>query len=204
MAIPFPILISAQARGLAFATNDALKATFNVDGSFITGGIAGLVATTATYPLDLVRGRQAGQLGSRLNFAHAIVHFARTDGVTSLYRGAAPTLVGAIPFEGLKFGVFDRLQQSRSRRGPVTKAKDGAVAGCVAGLLTFPNDTIRRVLQQRDAPRLYRGYFDCAFMIVRTHGPTRLYSGLVPNLIKAVPSAGIQFFVFESLKPFVV
>jgi len=188
----------APARGLAFATNDLLKRRF-CDNSFLTGGLAGLLSTAATYPLDLVRGRQAGHVGATSkNFAAALFHFARTDGLRSLYGGAAPTLLGAIPFEGVKFGVFDFCQKKRHTKTPASKATDGAVAGLVAGLTTFPNDTIRRLLQQRHAP--YEGYLDCASKLLHAHGPARLYAGLTPNLLKAVPSAGLQFFTFEFLK----
>ena len=191
------------ARGLAFATNDVLKGCFlKGEGSrysFLTGGVAGAVATVATYPLDLVRGRQAGGKEGR-NFLAAFVYYLRQDGFLSLYAGAAPTILGSIPFEGLKFGVFDTLQRRRKGQTWHAKIVDGAAAGAAAGLLTFPNDTVRRVLQQRDSQRLYRGYFDCLRTILKTQGPRRLYFGVVPNLIKAIPSAGIQFAVFEYMK----
>lgn len=184
-------------RGIAFATNDMLNSKLDVRtafSSFVVGGASGLCATAATYPLDVVRGRQAGELrgAGRHNFAAAMLVISREG---SLYRGATPTLLGSIPFEGVRFGVVEILNTNDGR--PMTKAAHGALAGLVASVLTFPNDTIRRLLQQK---RTRVGYFDCAAQLYAEHGPTRFYRGLLPNLLKAVPSAAIQFSVFDFLK----
>ncbi|KAJ8613490.1 hypothetical protein CTAYLR_002159 [Chrysophaeum taylorii] len=193
-------------RGIAFAVNDWLNMAFTPTdklgasvAKFAVGGAAGLVSTTATYPLDLVRGRQAAEVmgASRRNFALALVGVARQEGIAALWRGAPPTIFGAIPFEGIRFGVVGLLHTRDVERRPAVKAAHGAVAGFVAGLVTFPNDTVRRILQQRDQP--YRGYFDCVRQIYRNHGIRRFYFGLWPNLIKAVPSAAVQFGVYELL-----
>lgn len=197
-------------RGIAFAANDFFGALNDSKAyKFVAGGCSGLLSVAVTYPLDLVRGRQATGSSSTVNFGRAIVNFVKADGVASLWRGAGPTLLGSIPFEGLRFGIVELLKTSsssssspRSTEGTthasMTKASHGAFAGLVAGLATFPNDTIRRMLQQQDCP--YRGYFDCAITVYKKHGLRRFYFGVIPSLLKAVPSAAIQFGTFEYLK----
>ena len=71
----------------------------------------------------------------------------------------------------------------------------GGCGGLVAGVATFPNDTIRRCLQQPHSQ--YRGYVDCALTLVRAGGVPRLYRGLAPSLLRAAPSAAIQFAAFD-------
>ena len=52
---------------------------------------------------------------------------------------------------------------------------------------------------QRDLDRAYAGYFDCASKLFRAEGASRFYRGLVPNVVKAAPSAAIQFVTFDYL-----
>lgn len=189
-------------RGIAFATNDLLNSEFATESKlakFATGGISGLVSTGATYPLDLVRGRQAAEVaGAGMhNFGVTLVGVARREGPLALWRGAGPTLIGSIPYEGIRFGVVE-LIKGDGYISPLNKAVHGAAAGLLASILTFPNDTIRRILQQRDVP--YAGYFHCARHIYQTHGVRRFYFGIFPSMIKAIPSAAIQFGVFDLLK----
>lgn len=189
-------------RGIAFAANDLLNSEFATESKFAkfaTGGVSGLLSTAATYPLDLVRGRQAAEVaGAGMhNFGFTLVGVARREGLLALWRGAGPTLIGSIPYEGIRFGVVELLKGEECI-SPLHKAVHGAAAGLLASILTFPNDTIRRILQQRDMP--YAGYFHCARHIYQTRGLRRFYFGLLPSMIKAIPSAAIQFGVFESLK----
>ena len=81
--------------------------------SFAAGSLAGMTASTATYPLDVARTRIAGrfvhgssQLRDKSGFV-MLLHMARKEGVLSWYRGIGPTLLGAVPYEGLKFMSFD-------------------------------------------------------------------------------------------------
>ena len=129
-----------------------------------------------------------------------LVDAFRTGGVKALYRGATPTLLGAIPFDGIRFGVVGVLRryphEPESRGRAVGRsAVYGGCGGLVAGVATFPNDTIRRCLQQPHSQ--YRGYVDCALQLVRADGVPRLYRGLAPSLLRAAPSAAIQFAAFD-------
>ncbi|KAJ1463320.1 mitochondrial carrier domain-containing protein [Pelagophyceae sp. CCMP2097] len=190
-------------RGIAFATNDALGDALGRTHSaagFVAGGGAGFVACAATYPLDLARGRLAAGGVPGQNLFTVLVTATRQR---SLYNGATPTLLGAIPFDGIRFGVVAFLEKRHraiheSRPDTLTKASHGAIAGIVAGVTTFPNDTIRRCLQQ---PRFDdTGFFAVARALFREGGLKRFYRGIIPNLVKAAPATAIQFSIFEFLK----
>jgi len=66
----------------------------------------------------------------------------------------------------------------------------------VAGCATFPNDTIRRRLQQ---PGAAGGYLATAREIYGAGGLRRFYRGIGPTLVRAGPSAAIQFATFDIL-----
>ena len=70
--------------------------------SFLSGGLAGMTASAATYPLDLARGRITGKLASPGGKKHykgiinTIMVTVREEGVRALYKGITPTLLGAM------------------------------------------------------------------------------------------------------------
>lgn len=179
------------------------------------GALAGATATFCTYPLDLARTRMAGMVheaGSAAAEFGALATLAtihRREGLAALFRGASPTVLGALPYEGLKFGTYDWLKRasadpaSGAGASSLWRACCGASAAMVAHLLTYPNDVLRRRLQMDGAdgarPR-YRGYVDCALQVVRSEGWVGLYRGLGVCMVRAVPNTGIQFMVYEGCK----
>ena len=46
----------------------------------------------------------------------------------------------------------------------------------------------------------YRSVVDAFPTIVREEGVRGLYKGMLPNLIKIVPNAGIRFLAYDTLK----
>ena len=129
----------------------------------------------------------------------------RQEGFRALYRGITPTLLGALPYEGIKFGAYDVLKRQSGEHGrtPLVRAICGATAGLLAHIVTYPNDTIRRRLQMqgRGGEReRYAGYFDCLLQVVRQEGWGALYRGVGVTLLRTAPNTGIQFAVYEALK----
>ncbi|KAL3761563.1 hypothetical protein ACHAW5_010732 [Stephanodiscus triporus] len=93
--------------------------------SFLSGGMAGMTATAITYPLDLARGRIAGKVACARSggvkhyrgIINTVLVTAREEGAMALYKGVSPTLLGAMPYEGIKFGTVAILERAFPRRG---------------------------------------------------------------------------------------
>lgn len=127
-----------------------------------------------------------------------------------MYKGIQPTILGAMPYEGIKFGTVGVLEQifpARSDQPPsyyaIRKMFMGGMGGVMAGLITYPNDTIRRLLQlqgSRGTTVHYKGYWDCAIKVYKAEGIRRFYLGLTINLIRMAPNAAVQFGSYEILK----
>ena len=132
--------------------------------NFLAGGLAGMTATSMTYPLDLARGRISGKLkveGNRhySGIINTVVVTAKEEGISALYKGVKPTVLGAMPYEGIKFGTVGLLEsifpheKTYDDNGNVIKPPVwrklcfGGAGGVMAGLVTYPNDTVRRMLQ---------------------------------------------------------
>ena len=81
----------------------------------------------------------------------------------------------------------------------------GGCGGVMAGLITYPNDTIRRLMQLQGSrgnvnSHNYTGYWDCVRRVYGAHGIGRFYAGVGVNLIRMAPNTAIQFGSYELLK----
>ncbi|GMH82395.1 hypothetical protein TrVE_jg6677 [Triparma verrucosa] len=216
-------------KGIVFSSNDVYKTALcklcnievkregeNVKApgniSFCAGGMAGMTASALTYPLDFVRGRISGK-GVLPNSSKKYTGILQTinltikeEGPTALYKGVRPTLLGAVPYEGIKFGTVGFLEtlfpNDTSDSNIIRKVIFGAAGGVSAGCITYPNDTIRRLLQLQGTPGAenFNGYFDCARKTYNKHGLKRFYAGMGVNLIRMAPNTAVQFGAYEMLK----
>lgn len=104
------------------------------------------------------RGRITGKLalapGQKVygGILETVALTVKDEGLLALYRGATPTLIGAVPYEGIKFGTVGTLERwfplepnedgSLPKPSPLRKMLFGGIGGAMAGLLTYPNDTV--------------------------------------------------------------
>jgi len=205
-------------KGILFASNDIYKSLLNeffgnqisttLQG-FLTGACAGTTAVILTYPLDVIRTRRAGILGgtnpkyATLLGTASMIH--RKSGVRGFFQGLSVTISGAIPYEGLKFGIYP-IVKAQFPQGTAHDSKwkllSGSITGILSGTLTYHFDTIRRVRQVSGASGVkeYSGTFDAYRRLIREGGIRRLYRGVFVNIVRIIPNTGLQFFVYESLK----
>ncbi|KAL5653072.1 hypothetical protein ACJX0J_038530, partial [Zea mays] len=76
------------------------------------GGLSGITAASATYPLDLVRTRLAAQTNTAYyrGISHALYAICRDEGVRGLYKGLGATLLGVGPSIAVSFSVYETLR----------------------------------------------------------------------------------------------
>ncbi|XP_042451106.1 mitochondrial adenine nucleotide transporter ADNT1-like isoform X2 [Zingiber officinale] len=76
------------------------------------GGLAGITAASATYPLDLVRTRLAAQTRTMYyrGMSHALYTICRDEGMRGLYKGIGATLLGVGPSIAISFSVYETLR----------------------------------------------------------------------------------------------
>mmetsp|Transcript_30652 Transcript_30652/g.78712 ORF Transcript_30652/g.78712 Transcript_30652/m.78712 type:complete len:322 (-) Transcript_30652:669-1634(-) len=190
------------------------------------GACAGIIAMSATYPLDMVRGRLTVQEGTGMynGMWHATKTIMREEGIRALYKGWVPSVIGVVPYVGLNFAVYGTTKDlmcaqygvSNERDlGIVTKLGCGALAGTTGQTVAYPFDVARRRLQMVgmketaasqishthiEGPMNYTGMMDCFVKTIRYEGVSALFKGLMPNYVKVVPSIAIAFVTYEKLK----
>lgn len=104
-----------------YTAHEQLKRLFHVDTfegkrkhphrSFIAGSLAGVISTTATYPLDLVRARMAVVSDANNSIKMVLQNTFREGGARGLYRGYTATVIGVIPYSGTGYFVYETLKR---------------------------------------------------------------------------------------------
>lgn len=189
----------------------------------LAGSAAGGTAAICTYPLDLARTKLAYQVVyEEQSFKNGVrgLHFqpgyhgikdviknVYTDGgVRGLYRGVGPTLVGILPYAGLKFYIYEELKRQvpeEHQKSIVLRLSCGALAGLFGQSFTYPLDVVRRQMQvenlQQGGTR-YKNTLEGLTSIVCNQGWRQLFAGLSINYMKIVPSVAIGFTAYDMMK----
>ncbi|XVF83782.1 hypothetical protein PTKIN_Ptkin16aG0520200 [Pterospermum kingtungense] len=104
---------------------------------FIGGGLAGITAASATYPLDLVRTRLAAQTNVTYyrGIGHALQTICKEEGVLGLYKGLGATLLGVGPSIAISFSVYESLRTFwQSQRPQDSTALVSLSCGSLSGI----------------------------------------------------------------------
>ncbi|MCJ1308834.1 mitochondrial thiamine pyrophosphate transporter [Agyrium rufum] len=142
--------------------------------SFVAGASAGTVATTLTYPLDLLRTRLAAQRSIQVSharpvknahargpsryptFLSSIRSIYHTEGIPGYFLGLGAGIAQIVPYMGLFFAGYETL---RSLLAPYHLPFGGgdAIAGVIAATTAktgvFPLDVVRKRLQVQGPSR---------------------------------------------------
>lgn len=180
--------------------------------AFVSGAMAGVCATVATYPLDLCRTTFAAQgLQSSSSSRDAcwkpprsIWEFAlvlyRLEGLQGFFMGIGPAVVQIIPYMGLNFMLYESLLMSRHEESTTVghAGMAGALSGGVSKMAVFPLDTVKKRMQVQavSGTKIYHHMMHCLTTIARTEGVRALYNGMVPSIAKNMIGTGLSFAIF--------
>ncbi|GIY27225.1 mitochondrial thiamine pyrophosphate carrier [Caerostris darwini] len=197
-----------------------LPAKFHSDAkpliNFTCGALAGAIATTGSFPFDVLRTRLVaqGEPKTYKNILHATVTMIRIEGPSSFYKGLSPTLVQIMPNAGAQFAFYKLFQgmwnyflsQEATTSSIFQSSSCGAASGIVAKTIIYPLDLIKKRIQVQGfedarkafgSVRRYTGLVHCATCILREEGFLGLYKGLWPSVLKAACTTGSHFLYYE-------
>ncbi|KAJ4704571.1 Mitochondrial substrate carrier family protein [Melia azedarach] len=191
--------------------NCKISTAANLGVHFVGGGLAGMTAASATYPLDLVRTRLAAQRQTIYyrGIWHSFHTICRDEGFLGLYKGLGATLLGVGPSIAISFSVYESLRSFWQSQRPsdstvMVSLACGSLSGIASSTATFPIDLVRRRMQLEGAggrARVYNtGLFGTFRHIIQSEGLRGLYRGILPEYYKVVPGVGIVFMTYEALK----
>jgi solute carrier family 25 (mitochondrial phosphate transporter), member 23/24/25/41 len=137
---------------------------------------------------------------------HVLRDASQKEGVSVLFRGMVPTLLGVAPYVGVNYLVYETLKEicprdESGRPNATWLGVCGAVAGTTGQTVAYPMDLLRRRFQVvlPDGTSMYRGVWDGLTTIVRKEGFLGLYKGFGPNFIKVVPTIAVMFWTNDML-----
>lgn len=143
--------------------------------NFVGGFAAGTFATTATYPLDVLRTRFAAQGMPRAyaSLTHMVQRIAAEEGTAGFFKGILPSIVQIGPAMGLTFALYGLIRDRNGRvvqpssaprddaaavpravldsgwrlREMLASSAAGLFSGFTAKMVMYPFDTVKKRLQ---------------------------------------------------------
>ncbi len=175
---------------------------------FLAGCIAGFSKIYTGQPFDIVKVRLQSAQGdvkpSPITIVKNIVKYE--GGLTALWKGSLPPLLGIGATASLQFGVNENVKKIFNKRNNGKKMTvdqlfiSGSLAGLANCIVSAPveNFRIRIQTQSKDNP-IYKGSIDCIKKIYGEHGLRGVYKGIVPTLYRDSLGYGFYFAAFAKI-----
>ncbi|KAL0483707.1 mitochondrial substrate carrier family protein [Acrasis kona] len=178
------------------------------------GGIAGIVAVSCVFPLDMVKTRLMNQSSNatRTVAYNGVVDcfkkIIQTEGVSGLYRGLPANLVGITPEKAIKLAgndffrsLFSKLYFKTKPAAPTDVVKQlpvslellaGGCAGAVQVVATNPMEIVKIRMQTSKGVSTIH--------VLKELGLKGLYKGSAATLSRDIPFSMVYFCLYSRLK----
>lgn len=193
------------------STFDELKKFLEGSKSVAAGGGAGVIARTASAPLDRIKllfqvqamASSGVSAGAYTGVGQAFAKIYKEEGVLSFWKGNGVNVIRVAPYAAAQLTSNDfyksLLQDEKTGKlGVKERLLAGALAGMTGTALTHPLDTIRLRLALPNHP--YKGMVNAFSVVYRTEGVKALYKGLIPTLAGIAPYAACNFASYDFAK----
>ncbi|RAH40503.1 alpha-1,6 mannosyltransferase subunit [Aspergillus brunneoviolaceus CBS 621.78] len=178
---------------------------------FVAGVFSGIAKLTVGHPFDTVKVRLQTSHDSHFRGpVDCVLQTVRKEGVSGLYKGATPPLVGWMVMDSVMLGsltLYRRLLLENVFSKPHIRAMTpfsgrqtdpttlpsfghgiaGIMAGTTVSFIAAPVEHVKARLQIQysadKTKRMYSGPIDCVRKLLRTHGISGLYRGLCATIV---------------------
>jgi len=169
----------------------------------ISGATAGFVSVVALYPLDLIKTRLQAQQHGYLGLRHGL-RAASASGMSGLYRGVAPSLLGSSIAWGMYFFIYAwvkaRIMSAQEEEtGKAQTMGSHLLAALIAGLVTQVATNPLWVIKTNTQLQQKIPVREIMRSIYRTRGVFGFWAGFVPSLF-GIAQGSVQFMLYEQLK----
>jgi len=150
--------------------------------------------------LQLQQALPNGQAPKYTGMVSGFRYTIRTHGFATLYTGLTPSLIGAVPKAGIRFGsnafFKDALRREDGSLTPGRQFLAGLGAGVAESIaIVTPLETIKVKLIATNQPMV-----EGIKSIVAQDGVAGLYKGLFATILKQGSNHGLRFMAFNSYK----
>ncbi|KAL5534068.1 hypothetical protein ACEPAG_529 [Sanghuangporus baumii] len=191
----------------------AAKSAASSAKAFISGGFGGVCAVLSGHPFDLIKTRlQTAKPGAYTGAIDAVKKALVKDGVTGLYRGVVPPLLGVTPIFAVSFWGYDLGQKcvvalTPNRTSPQFSTAEYAVAGFISAIpqtfVAAPVERAKVLLQiqgQGGGEVKYKGVLDVVRGLYREGGIRSIFRGTGATLARDGPGSAAYFAGYEITK----
>ncbi|KAK2734277.1 hypothetical protein FQN55_002825 [Onygenales sp. PD_40] len=202
--------VSSQGGGASIQKPEVAAAKGKDYKGFVAGVFSGIAKLSVGHPFDTIKVRlQTTKATHFKGPLDCLLQTVRKEGVTALYKGATPPLVGWMVMDSVMLGsltlyrrlLFENVFSNQQLRRIVPFASKevpdrlpwfghgmaGIMAGSTVSFVAAPVEHVKARLQIQYAAdkkkRLYKGPIDCTRKIFRVHGISGLYHGLCATLL---------------------
>jgi len=194
------------------AEESKISALDNVK-AFIAGGFGGASAVLVGHPFDLTKTRlQTAAPGTYTGAVDVVKKTLARDGVSGLYRGMVPPLLGVTPIFAISFWAYDASKQlifafTPNRKTEALSTAELATAGFLSAvpttLVTAPVERAKVLLQvqgQGGSGPQYKGVFDVMRHLYKEGGMRSIFRGTGATLARDGPGSAAYFAAYEVTK----
>lgn len=185
--------------------------------SFITGGCGGVSAVLVGHPFDLTKTRlQTATQGQYTGAVDVVRKTLARDGISGLYRGIVPPLLGVTPIFAISFWAYDASKKlilattpnrTNEKLSTLELATAGFLSAVPATLVTAPVERAKIVLQvqgQGTTSTQYKGVFDVMRHLYKEGGMRSIFRGTGATLARDGPGSAVYFATYEVTKTFLM
>ncbi|KAK6217226.1 hypothetical protein QIS74_07340 [Colletotrichum tabaci] len=204
-AVPNPAL--GKATVLQRKSDSNAKHKISPSISLFSGGVAGAVEAAVTYPFEFAKTRaQLQSTGSKNPFS-VLLQVARQDGPKAIYTGCSTLIIGTTFKAGVRFLSFDSIRNAlMDENGRLTPARGilaGMIAGCVESVVAVtPTERVKTALidDAKAGARKYAGGTHALITMVREHGVSEVYRGIVSTTLKQSATSAVRMGSYNVLR----
>lgn len=194
------------------ATTDGKPPSFAVKSAL--GMLAGIVGAFVGTPaeLALIRMTADGKLppAERRNYHnvfHALYRVTVDEGVTTLWRGAVPTMGRAMVVNAAQLATYSQAKQmlldtGAFHDGVLLHFCSSMISGLITTVASMPVDIVKTRIQNMkmvDGKPEYSGPFDVIGKIVKNEGVFALWRGFLPYYFRIGPHTVLVFIFLEQM-----
>lgn len=185
------------------ATNKAQTALWQ---KVAAGCISGVVASTLSNPLDLLKVRYQAAIGAEYRAlpspTRALVDLARTEGFRGLWRGYIPNTSRAAGITAVQLSAYDHVKHTLLnadllQEGRILHFTTSFIASLFSIALTNWVDVVKTRMMQSHEHRTMR---ECLSKIVRHEGVHGMFKGSTASWLRLGPHTVVTFMSFEHMR----
>jgi len=177
----------------------------------LSGGAAAFISCPAEVSLVRISNDRSLPEAKRRNYKSVVdagLRIARTEGISTFWRGSMPFVNRAMLVGATQVGTYDQFRQMYARAGVPEGLPNVFCASMTAGLLysliTMPFEAVKNRMASQEpnakGELVYKNTFQSMRLIVQKEGFMSLYAGYIPYYCRCGGHTVTMFVAVEQLR----